>query len=101
MQQRRLVRILVVYSKTFYFIDKAQQHGLTYAAGVELEKALKWFNNVELVVAKEVGREPVQYVSNIFEYYVAYKLVVERARDREVAKQKGAPAGATAGADLE
>jgi len=24
-------------------------------------------------VAKEVGREPVRYVSNIFKYYIAYQ----------------------------
>jgi len=46
----------------------------------------KWFNNVELVVAEDVGRETVQYVSNIFKYYVAYKLSIERAEKREQAK---------------
>ncbi len=50
----------------------------------------KWFNNVELVVAREVGRETVQYVSNIFKYYVAYKLTIERAQQREQAKAKAA-----------
>ncbi|MEO3428279.1 transporter substrate-binding domain-containing protein [Pelagibius sp. CAU 1746] len=33
----------------------------------------RWFHNVEHVVAKEVGREPVRYVSNIFKYYLAYQ----------------------------
>ena len=33
----------------------------------------RWFHNVEHVVAKEVGREPVRYVSNIFKYYIAYQ----------------------------
>ena len=33
-----------------------------------------WFKNVEVVAAKRIGRETVQYVSNIFKYYVAYKL---------------------------
>ena len=37
----------------------------------------KWFQNVEIIVAREVGREPVQYVSNIFKYYTAYTLVLE------------------------
>jgi len=37
-----------------------------------------WFQNVEVVAAKEIGRETVQYVSNIFKYYVAYKLALER-----------------------
>jgi membrane-bound lytic murein transglycosylase MltF len=46
----------------------------------------KWFNNVEVVVAREVGRETVQYVSNIYKYYLAYKLAVERTREREAAK---------------
>jgi membrane-bound lytic murein transglycosylase MltF len=36
----------------------------------------KWFGNVELVVAQEVGQETVQYVSNIYKYYVAYKLTL-------------------------
>ena len=33
-----------------------------------------WFGNVEVVAAKRVGRETVQYVSNISKYYVAYRL---------------------------
>ncbi len=32
-----------------------------------------WFNNVELIVAAQVGREPVTYVGNIYRYYIAYK----------------------------
>ena len=37
-----------------------------------------WFGNVELVVAKNIGQETVRYVSNIYKYYVAYKLVLEQ-----------------------
>ena len=33
----------------------------------------RWFENVEVVVARRVGSEPVRYVSNIFKYYVAYR----------------------------
>ena len=40
----------------------------------------KWFNNVELVADREIGRETVTYVSNIYKYYVAFKLAVERKR---------------------
>ncbi len=39
----------------------------------------QWFGNVELVVAKDIGQETVQYVSNIYKYYVAYKLTLEQA----------------------
>jgi len=42
----------------------------------------KWFGNVERVVAKDVGREPVQYVRNIYKYYLAY----QRARVQDEAK---------------
>jgi membrane-bound lytic murein transglycosylase MltF len=36
-----------------------------------------WFRNVEVIAAKRIGRETVQYVSNIFKYYVAYGLATE------------------------
>ena len=36
-----------------------------------------WFNNVEMAAAKYIGRETVQYVSNIYKYYIAYRLVAE------------------------
>jgi membrane-bound lytic murein transglycosylase MltF len=38
----------------------------------------QWFGSIELVVAKDVGQETVQYVSNIYKYYVAYKLTQEQ-----------------------
>ncbi len=40
----------------------------------------KWFGNVELLVSQKVGQTTVQYVSNIYKYYVAYKLVVEQGQ---------------------
>ncbi len=40
----------------------------------------KWFGNVELMVGQSVGPVTVQYVSNIYKYYVAYKLVVEQGQ---------------------
>jgi membrane-bound lytic murein transglycosylase MltF len=39
-----------------------------------------WFGNVELLVAQNVGPVTVQYVSNIYKYYVAYRLVVEQGQ---------------------
>ena len=33
-----------------------------------------WFQNVEVVVADRVGRETVQYVANIYKYFISYKL---------------------------
>jgi membrane-bound lytic murein transglycosylase MltF len=40
----------------------------------------QWFRNVEMVVAREVGREPVHYVANIYKYYLAYSMI--RSRDQ-------------------
>lgn len=42
-----------------------------------------WFDNVEVIVARNVGRETVSYVSNIYKYYVAYKLSWERREQRD------------------
>jgi membrane-bound lytic murein transglycosylase MltF len=39
----------------------------------------KWFSNVELMVAKDVGQETVTYVGNVYKYYVAYKLALGKA----------------------
>jgi membrane-bound lytic murein transglycosylase MltF len=54
--------------------------------------ANKWFNNVELLAARQIGRETVQYVSNIYKYFVAYKLVIDRAEKRNAAKARAAAA---------
>jgi hypothetical protein len=40
------------------------------------------------VVAERVGQETVRYVSNIFKYYVAYKLVVDAQAERDRARRE-------------
>jgi len=47
-----------------------------------------WFNNVELVAAQKIGRETVTYVSNIYKYYIAYKLVQQEYIERREAKEE-------------
>ena len=47
-----------------------------------------WFNNVETEAAKVIGRETVQYVANIFKYYISFKLAEERLE----AKKESQPA---------
>ena len=34
-----------------------------------------WFNNVERIASERIGRETVNYVSNIYKYYVTYLLI--------------------------
>jgi membrane-bound lytic murein transglycosylase MltF len=45
-----------------------------------------WFGNVEVVAAREIGRETVQYVSNIYKYYVSYTLLQQQAEARKSVK---------------
>ena len=48
-----------------------------------------WFHNVEIVASQVIGRETVQYVSNIYKYYIAYRMVTEqRARKQRLKKEK-------------
>jgi membrane-bound lytic murein transglycosylase MltF len=46
-----------------------------------------WFKNVEYAVAKKVGSETVNYVSNIYKYYLGWKLLAEREAARMQVKQ--------------
>ena len=45
-----------------------------------------WFNNVERVASERIGRETVTYVSNIYKYYITYRLVTDQQSRREAAK---------------
>jgi membrane-bound lytic murein transglycosylase MltF len=47
-----------------------------------------WFHNVEYVAAEKVGAETVTYVSNIYKYYIAYKLIIEAKAERDKAAEK-------------
>ena len=48
----------------------------------------KWFNNVEIIASQRIGRETVTYVSNIYKYYIAYKLATEDMAERRKAKEE-------------
>jgi membrane-bound lytic murein transglycosylase MltF len=48
-----------------------------------------WFHNVEIAAAKVLGRETVQYVSNIYKYYIAYRMVAkQREKKQKLMKEK-------------
>jgi membrane-bound lytic murein transglycosylase MltF len=51
----------------------------------------KWFNNVEIIVARKIGTETTTYVRNIYKYYVAYRLMLDAQAERDKAKQQVAP----------
>jgi membrane-bound lytic murein transglycosylase MltF len=48
-----------------------------------------WFQNVELISAREIGHENVDYVRNILKYWVAYRMA--SGRDPVAAAADSAP----------
>lgn len=44
-----------------------------------------WFGNVEVIAAREIGRETVDYVSNIYKYFTVYRGIAA-LRDSSAAK---------------
>jgi membrane-bound lytic murein transglycosylase MltF len=47
-----------------------------------------WFHNVEYVAAEKIGAETVTYVSNIYKYSIAYKLIMEARAEKAQAVEK-------------
>jgi membrane-bound lytic murein transglycosylase MltF len=47
-----------------------------------------WFQNVEYVVAEKIGQETVTYVSNIYKYYIGYRLIMDSQASRKEAIDK-------------
>jgi len=48
----------------------------------------KWFNNVEIVTAEKVGIETTTYVRNIYKYYAAYRLMLDRQAEQKKAREQ-------------
>lgn len=51
----------------------------------------RWFNNVEDVVAADVGLEPIKYVANIYRFYISYKQLLLTASERQRLRQQQIP----------
>ena len=69
------------------FAFAAYNAGPARVAGLRAEAAREghdpnvWFDNVELIAAKRIGRETVHYVSNIYKYWIAFQLSREQLAD--------------------
>ena len=46
----------------------------------------RWFNNVEFIAARRIGAETPNYVSNIYKYYLAYKMTIEQDARRQASR---------------
>jgi membrane-bound lytic murein transglycosylase MltF len=69
-----------------YNAGPARIRGLRQKAAARGLDPNRWFNNVEVIAAESIGRETVQYVSNIYKYYLAYQLAVEHMEELDAAK---------------
>jgi membrane-bound lytic murein transglycosylase MltF len=71
-----------------YNAGPARIRGLRKKAGAMGLDPNLWFYNVEVAAAQEIGRETVQYVSNIYKYYVAYRLASAHLEEKKQIKKK-------------
>jgi len=67
-----------LFSFAAYNAGPAKVNRLRKEAGESGLDPNVWFQNVEIIAAKRIGRETVQYVSNIYKYYISYKLSLEK-----------------------
>ena len=85
---------LLTESERMYFTMAAYNAGPSRISKLRKKAASigynpnQWFDNVEIVVAKEVGREPIRYIDNILKNYVVYNMIVERMEMRNRALDK-------------
>jgi membrane-bound lytic murein transglycosylase MltF len=50
-----------------------------------------WFRNVEIVASQDIGRETVQYVANIYKYYIAYERILAVSDARRSVRAGASP----------
>ena len=63
----------MLLSLAAYNMGPGRMNGIRKKASEQGINPNEWFGQVELIVAREVGREPVQYVSNIYKYYTSFR----------------------------
>ena len=73
----------LLFAFAAYNAGPGRVHALRVEAGQKGFDPNVWFDNVEVIAANRVGMETVTYVSNIYKYYIAYKLVALQAEERK------------------
>jgi membrane-bound lytic murein transglycosylase MltF len=77
----------ILFAFAAYNAGPGRIHSLREEAAKKGLNPNVWIDNVELVAAERIGMETVTYVSNIYKYYIAYKLVAEREEERKRARE--------------
>jgi membrane-bound lytic murein transglycosylase MltF len=72
-----------LFALAAYNAGPARIQRIRRQAAAEGHDPNRWMENVELVVARKLGRETVNYVRNVFKYYVAYRMAWEAMESRQ------------------
>ena len=73
-----------------YNAGPARMRGLRATAAAEGYDPNLWFDNVEIVAAREIGSETVKYVANIYKYYLSYRLTaLQQSRHHKAREAAG------------
>ncbi len=70
-----------VFAFAAYNAGPARVQELRTIAAKEGLDPNQWFNNVEIIAGRKIGRETVDYVRNILKYWVAYHLALDLDED--------------------
>ena len=71
-----------LFALAAYNAGPAKIQRIRRQAAAEGHNPNRWLENVELVAARQIGRETVNYVRNIFKFYIAYRMAWEKQRLR-------------------
>jgi membrane-bound lytic murein transglycosylase MltF len=77
----------LLFAFAAYNAGPGRIHSLRQQAAKQGLNPNVWIDNVELVAAARIGTETVTYVSNIYKYYIAYKLIAEREDERKATEK--------------
>jgi membrane-bound lytic murein transglycosylase MltF len=79
----------ILFSLAAYNAGPARVKGLQKSAKSAGRNPNVWFDHVEIEADRQIGHETVQYVSNVYKYYITYRLLSERRQRREEILENG------------
>ena len=65
--------LFVLLAGYYYYFEVVRREARTEGLNPN-----RWFDNVELIAARRIGRETVTYVSNIYRYFLLYQMITAR-----------------------
>ena len=80
-----------LFALAAYNAGPAKIQRIRRQAAAEGHDPNRWLENVELVAARQIGRETVNYVRNVFKYYIAYRMAWEERRLRQAIGDRQKP----------